>query len=231
MDIGAGKLIISYLFFKLNLIKIMKYILSFACLLCIFLSACKKEKNTAPDYTEQLKNTQWFGQYRNKTESFNRGYAIVINADASFTFYSATVTIYGKWSVTGKTIRFKFDSGAQNEWTADIDNTTFTNLSIPSPDNFSFFNNAAKITGTTPAGYAGHTWTGVGTPLSQLKLYTNGMILDGGIGSYAAPAFTDKIFRVTEAGADVIVFVNGETAWVSLLNKATVIHTWREYKY
>jgi hypothetical protein len=64
----------------------MKYILSFACLLCFFVSACKKEKNKAPDYTEQLKNTQWFGQYRNKTESFNRGYAIVMNGDASFTF-------------------------------------------------------------------------------------------------------------------------------------------------
>jgi hypothetical protein len=203
-------------------------ILTVTFLIC---TSCKKDKNSSSDITASLKNTEWYGLFRNKTESFNRGYAIAINNDVSFTFFSGTVTLYGKWSVNGNTIRFKFDAGAANEWEATVDNNSLKNFTVPVPDNFSFFNNATKITGTTPSGYIGHVWTAVGTPPSQLKLLANGIILDGGSGSYTGPAFSNKIFKVADATGNIIVFVDGNIAWVSFVDNINAISTWRQYNY
>ena len=118
------------------------------------------EKNTAA-----LRNTEWYGLYRNKGEdaygnySGYRGYAIAFGNDSSFTFYGAGLQLNGFWTVRGDTSRFRFATGAQNRWSCVIQgDSLFSNFIQPLPDNFSFDRNLKKIP-SPPIDVIGHTWT------------------------------------------------------------------------
>jgi hypothetical protein len=68
----------------------------------IFFTACKKEKIT-PEYSNLLKDTEWYGEYTDKGTSNLICYAIAINNDSNFKFYTASNGFTGYWSVDANT--------------------------------------------------------------------------------------------------------------------------------
>jgi hypothetical protein len=209
----------------------MKKILVVAACTLIFLQSCKKEKNTPPDFAAALKKTEWFGQLKNKNEPFTRGYAIALYGDGGFTFFTASTTFPGKWTVTGNKINLKFDVGALNEWTGEISSDTLITFNTPYPNNFSFEGTAKKITGIAPDNYIGHVWKGTDLPPSQLILETAWLTLDGTFGYYFLPSFSNKIFRTSTTTSDILVVIDGQVATVFYLHKEADIQTVRKYKY
>ena len=111
----------------------------------LFLSSCKKDKTTVPGYEETLKGTSWGGKYYDEPfPASTRVYSIRFNTDNSSTFnwvaFSPTTAYTGTWKVNGNIITFKFSSGAQNEWSGQIDGDKLINISKPVPAGFVFIN-------------------------------------------------------------------------------------------
>jgi hypothetical protein len=198
----------------------------------IFMLACKKEKSIDPllalteKNTAALKNTEWYGLYRNKGEasygnnSGYRGYAIAFGADSAFVFYSAGFALQGYWSVNGDTARLRFATGAQNRWSAVLQgDSLFTNFIQPMPDNFSFDRSAKKIP-APPADVIGHTWKENTMSANAAQLvFTNN---SAGAGyprpvqfSYNKPTVKNKIFNTTDQifNFSFLIIVDGKTAF------------------
>jgi hypothetical protein len=188
-----------------------KIIIFFASAAILFFAGCKKEKTT-PDYSDLLKDTEWYGEYTDKGTTDLIGYAIAFNNDSAFKFYTAGQVLTGSWSVdANKTASMRFATGAQNKWTASIGSgdTVLTNISIPAPDNFSFTTNAKKI-GDPPSDVIGHTWGGVsgsgGGGASKLTLTNTGV---AGGGTYTEAPYKNKIFKTSP----YLFVVDGKMVW------------------
>ena len=196
-----------------------------------FFMACKKEKSIDPlkalteKNTAALRNTEWYGLYRNKGEytygnnSGYRGYAVAFGTDSTFTFYSAGLAHKGYWSVKGDTTRFRFAAGAQNNWSAVLQgDSLFTKVSQPLPDNFSFDRAFKKIL-DPPADVIGHIWKENTMSASPFQL----LFLDNAAGvgyprptanEYNRPPVKNKIFNTTDKyNFSFLIIVDGNTAW------------------
>jgi len=196
------------------------------------LQACKKENSIDPlllltqKNTAALKNTEWYGLYRNKGEetygnnSGYRGYAIAFGADSAFTFYSSGFTLVGFWSVNGDTARFSFATGAQNQWKAVIKgDSVFTDFTQPLPANFSFNKTMKKIP-NPPADVIGHTWIENSMSLTPFRLVFTDK--SAGVGyptpfqvNYSSPPVKNRIFNTTDKGLrySVLMIVDYKITW------------------
>jgi hypothetical protein len=194
------------------------------------LGSCKKETNPAPDpvqeltrkNTEALKNSEWYGLYRNKGEDKGnnqgyRGYAVAIHTDSTFKFYGTGFAHDGYWSVAGNTVRFRFATGSKNAWRAEIRNDSLVNFTVPTPDNFSFGTIAKKLP-APPADVIGHKWTEKANPF--VLTFTGSA---AGVGyptpflhDYTLEPVQNRIFntRDTKFNTDYLLIVDGKTAWM-----------------
>lgn len=114
-----------------------------AAITCIAIESCKKDtnNNTTPDFNETLKNTVWGGKYYDLTNAaLQRVYSIRLDPDKSFNWiaYDPSTLLKGTWNVIGKTIIFKFSTGAKNEWSGQIDGDNLINITDPVPAGFVF---------------------------------------------------------------------------------------------
>lgn len=194
--------------------------------------ACKKEKSIDPlkalteKNTAALRNTEWYGLYRNLGEealgnnSGFRGYAIAFGIDSTFTFYSAGFTLQGIWSVHGDTTRFSFATGAQNRWTAILNNdTVFTGVTAPVPNNFILDRNIKKIS-DPPADIVGHRWAENTNPRLSFMTLTDDYIETKEATAlrvyYTLPPFKKKIFNATVEALNYskLIIVDGKIAWM-----------------
>jgi hypothetical protein len=126
--------------------------------------------------TKLLVNTEWYGEYRNKTgdNGGQRGVALVLRSNSAFVFYGAGFAHNGTWSVTGTTtgttVTFQLNTGAKNKWSspfptglsssADLTKSLVFNFSAVVPDNFRFSPTTVNIIPTPPTDvYTTRTWT------------------------------------------------------------------------
>ena len=88
-------------------------IIALATFFCI---SCKKENiEPAVNYAEVIKGTIWGGTYYDiSTPAVSRKYTIELRANNLFEWMatSPSTLLFGKWSVSGNTVTFKF-SGVQ----------------------------------------------------------------------------------------------------------------------
>jgi hypothetical protein len=191
----------------------MKSKIIFSALACMFFFAGCKKDNTTPGYSNLLKGTEWYGEYTNKGTNDLIGYAISFNNDSTFKMYRlGDDGLAGYWSVdANKTVSMRFATGSQNKWTANIANgdTDLINISIPTPDNFSFVSNAKKI-GDPPSDVFGHTWSDGG--VGRISFLNTGLKYFSAPENYPYTGSTplkNKIFK-TIVG---FFIVDGKIAW------------------
>lgn len=200
-------------------------------IIIILLVSCKEENVAEPDYTGIMKNSEWYGLYQNNGETIKRSYALVINLDSTFSFYADAFTHEGSWSVSGKSILFRFAQGNKNQWSAEITSDTLKKITIPIPANFSFIGTAKKI-GPPPGDAIGHVWkqkvSGAANPysltLTPLKMNFSKTGSAGLSLEYSSAPYKDKIFRSTPSAQ--IVVVDGETLWSTVST-----YEWGEFEY
>ena len=209
----------------------MRQIIFFAATV-FFLFGCAKDKAIDPlqKLTEKniatIKNTEWYGLYRNKGEetygnnSGFRGYAIAFGADSAFTFYGAGLAIKGVWLVNGDTVRLRFASGAENRWVSILNSDSVLNIiTSPVPDNFMLDRNLKKIP-DPPLDVIGHKWKENSTSTSAFTLEFRDKSAGMGFPTtyqmgYTNPPIKNKIFNVANAGIGLyfLLIVDGKTAW------------------
>lgn len=99
----------------------MKKTARLALLLLVFAlaNACKKEEAKI-NYNETLKDTFWYGNFKNNNENYERLYGIELKADNKFMWHDPVNSFPGTWAAEGDRITFKFTVGGKDEWNAQI---------------------------------------------------------------------------------------------------------------